>query len=86
MLIDTPPILPVTDGIIITQQAGVVLFAIGTAGEELKEIEHAIKQLKKNNVPVNGLILNNTKVPKQHHYHYYNYNNYYSYEDKKSKK
>lgn len=61
VILDTPPILLVSDGIIIAKQAGLHLLLLGSGSGSLKEIEHAKKRLQKNNVHVDGLIFNNAK-------------------------
>jgi tyrosine-protein kinase Etk/Wzc len=79
VLIDTPPVLAVTDAVIITKQAGINLLVVGSGKEELKEVEHAVKRLQKNKVEINGLVYNNIQK-KEKSYGYYEYNYYYDYD------
>ncbi|OGT09895.1 MAG: hypothetical protein A2X77_04825 [Gammaproteobacteria bacterium GWE2_42_36] len=75
VLIDTPPVLAVTDSVILMQYAGTNLMVIGSGQETLSEISHAVKRIKKNQVTIHGLVFNN--VAKQKHaygyYYYYDY-------------
>lgn len=58
ILIDTPPILAVTDGIIISQHAGVNLVIARYAKTQMKELELTINRFEQAGVKVNGIILN----------------------------
>lgn len=83
ILLDTPPILAVSDSILVCRQAGVNLMVIGSGKEHLKEVEHAVKRCKKNQIEINGLILNDViQKRKAHGYYGYQYNYYYDYEAK----
>ena len=58
VIIDTPPILAVTDGIIISQYAGVNLVIARYAKSQMKELELTVNRFEQVNVKVNGFILN----------------------------
>ncbi|MEG0406947.1 MAG: CpsD/CapB family tyrosine-protein kinase, partial [Acinetobacter sp.] len=58
IIIDTPPILAVTDGIIISQYAGVNLLIARYAKSQMKELELSLNRFEQANVKVNGFILN----------------------------
>lgn len=58
ILIDTPPVLAVTDGIIIAQYAGVNLLIARHAQTQIKELEITVNRFEQANVKVNGVILN----------------------------
>lgn len=58
IIIDTPPILAVTDGIIISQYAGVNLIVARYAKTQIKEIEITITRFEQAGSKVNGIILN----------------------------
>lgn len=58
ILIDTPPVLAVTDGIIISQHAGVNLVIARYAQTQMKELELTINRFEQAGVKVNGIILN----------------------------
>ncbi|WP_333640882.1 polysaccharide biosynthesis tyrosine autokinase [Acinetobacter johnsonii] len=58
ILIDTPPVLAVTDGIIISQYAGVNLVVARYAKTQMKELELTVNRFEQAGVKVNGFILN----------------------------
>ena len=61
VLIDTPPVLAVTDGIIIAQYAGVNLLIARHAKTQIKELEITVNRFEQANVKVNGVILNDVQ-------------------------
>lgn len=58
IIIDTPPVLAVTDGIIISQYVGVNLMVARFAKSHLKELELSVNRFEQAGVKVNGFILN----------------------------
>ncbi len=79
ILIDTPPILAVTDAAIVGKHAGTTMM-VGRCGiTALKEIEAAKQRFEKLGIKVNGFILNAVKL-KSHRYYG---QAYYQYEYKK---
>lgn len=58
ILIDTPPVLAVTDGIIISQYAGVNLIIARHNKTQMKELELTVSRFEQAGVKVNGFILN----------------------------
>ena len=83
VIIDTPPILAVTDAAIIGRYVGTTLlvarFEINTA----KEIDVSIKRFEQSGIDIKGCILNGV-MKKASSYYGYGYNHYgYSYSDKK---
>ncbi|ENV35877.1 tyrosine-protein kinase ptk [Acinetobacter venetianus RAG-1 = CIP 110063] len=58
IIIDTPPILAVTDGIIISQYAGVNLLIARYSKSQMKELELSLNRFEQAGVKVNGFILN----------------------------
>ncbi|QKT98868.1 polysaccharide biosynthesis tyrosine autokinase [Acinetobacter lwoffii] len=61
VLIDTPPALAVTDGIIIAQYAGVNLLIARHGKTQIKELEITVNRFEQANVKVNGVILNDVQ-------------------------
>lgn len=73
VVIDTPPILPVTDAAIIGRYVGTTLL-VGLFGKTtVKEIEIAKTRFAQAGVPVKGFILNGTKRKALSYYDYYSY-------------
>lgn len=62
IIIDTPPILAVTDGIIISQFAGVNLVVARYAKTQMKELELTINRFEQAGSKVNGIILNDVRA------------------------
>ncbi|MFX5436046.1 polysaccharide biosynthesis tyrosine autokinase [Acinetobacter baumannii] len=58
IIIDTPPVLAVTDGIIISQYTDVNLIVARYAKSQMKELELTVNRFEQAGVKVNGFILN----------------------------
>lgn len=83
VIIDTPPILAVTDAAIIGRYAGTALLVARFEANTVKEIEVSIKRFEQSGVKIKGAILNGV-VKKASSYYSYGYNHYgYSYSDNK---
>lgn len=84
VIIDTPPILAVTDAAIIGRYAGTTLLVARYEVNTPKEIAVSIRRFEQSGVTIKGCILNGM-VKKASSYYGYGYNHYgYSYTDKKS--
>lgn len=73
VVIDTPPILPVTDAAIIGRHVGTTLLVGLFEKTTVKEIEIAKTRFAQAGVQVKGFILNGTKRKALSEYDYYNY-------------
>lgn len=73
ILIDTPPILAVTDGIIISQYTGVNLVIARYAKTQMKELELTLNRFEQAGVKVNGFILNDIQRSSAGYGYGYNY-------------
>ena len=82
ILIDTPPVLAVTDGIIISQYAGVNLVIARYAKTQIKELELTINRFEQAGVKVNGFILND--IQREAGSYGYGYNYAYAYKADKN--
>lgn len=83
VLIDTPPILAVTDAAIIGNHAGTSLMIARFGLNTVKEIDVSIRRFDQNGVDIKGVILN--AVEKRASSYYGNYG-YYQYEYKSENK
>ncbi len=82
VILDTPPILAVTDAAIIGNYAGTTLLVARFEVNTAKEIEVSIKRFEHGGVIVKGCILNGV-VKKASSYYSYGYSNYgYTYDSK----
>ncbi|HCI6623142.1 TPA: tyrosine-protein kinase, partial [Klebsiella pneumoniae] len=83
VILDTPPILAVTDAAVIGNYVGTTLLVARFELNTPKEIEVSIKRFEQTGVIVKGCILNGI-VKKASSYYGYGYNHYgYTYSDKK---
>lgn len=82
VIVDTPPILAVTDAAVIGNYAGTTLLVARFEQNTAKEIEVSIKRFEQSGVNIKGCILNGV-VKKASNYYGYGYNHYgYTYTDK----
>jgi len=84
VLIDTPPVLAVTDGIIIAQYAGVNLLIARHGKTQIKELEITVTRFEQANAKVNGVILNDVQKGPGNGYGY-GYNYAYAYKASKDR-
>ncbi len=83
VLVDTPPILAVTDAAIIGRYAGTTLLVARFEQNTAKEMEVSIKRFEQSGIEIKGCILNGV-IKKASSYYGYGYSHYgYSYDDKK---
>ncbi|MDR8259793.1 polysaccharide biosynthesis tyrosine autokinase [Acinetobacter baumannii] len=73
IIIDTPPVLAVTDGIIISQYTGVNLIVARYAKSQMKELELTVNRFEQAGVKVNGFILNDIQRASAGYGYGYNY-------------
>lgn len=83
ILIDTPPVLAVTDGIIIAQHAGVNLVIARYAKSQMKELEITLNRFEQAGIKVNGFILNDIQRAAGGYGYGYGYNYTYGYKASK---
>lgn len=83
VLVDTPPILAVTDAAVIGRYVGTTLLVARFEENTAKEMEVSIRRFEQSGIEVKGCILNGV-VKKASSYYGYGYNHYgYSYDDNK---
>ncbi|MBO3672632.1 polysaccharide biosynthesis tyrosine autokinase [Acinetobacter soli] len=70
ILIDTPPVLAVTDGVVIAQNAGVNLVIARHAKTHMKELELTLSRFEQAGIKVNGFILNDIQSTAGYSYGY----------------
>lgn len=73
VLIDTPPVLAVTDACIAGQYAGTMMLVVRYGENTISEIELGLQRFEQNNINVKGAILN-CVVRKTGSYYQYGYN------------
>jgi tyrosine-protein kinase Etk/Wzc len=85
ILLDSPPVLPITDAQLLGRLADATFIVIELGETKLPAAEHAINQLRNVNVNVAGAIINKIKPSTGYGYYDYNYY-YYYYSDETGKK
>lgn len=75
VIIDAPPLLPVTDSAVLAQQVGGVLLVVGCHSAKRPQVEKAVSTLQLVDADVLGVVLNRvpTKGPDAYSYNYYGY-------------
>ncbi len=75
VLIDTPPILAVTDAAVVGRHAGTTLMVARYAVNTLKEVETSLSRFDQNGIQVKGVILNSIfrRATGYQDYGYYEY-------------
>ncbi|MBQ4767929.1 tyrosine-protein kinase Wzc [Pectobacterium versatile] len=84
VLLDTPPILAVTDAAIISRNAGTSLLVARFEVNTLKEIEVSVRRFEQNGTEIKGVILNAIVKRAASYYGYGSYS-YYTYDYKSEK-
>lgn len=83
VVLDTPPILAVTDAAIVGNYAGTTLLVARFEVNTAKEIDISVRRFEQSGVSIKGCILNGV-IKKASSYYGYGYHNYgYEYSDKK---
>ena len=77
LILDTPPIQPVSDTLFISQATDHNIIIARSKFTKLAGIKSAVKKLKNVNVEVDGLIFNDLDTSKASYYGYYQYGGYY---------
>ncbi|HFZ8994535.1 TPA: tyrosine-protein kinase [Citrobacter freundii] len=81
VIVDTPPVLAVTDAVVIGRSAGTSLLVARFAINSVKEMQVCVRRLEQGGVNIKGAILNGVVKRASSHYGY-GYNHYgYSYSD-----
>lgn len=82
VLVDTPPILAVTDAAIIGRYAGTTLLVARFEQNTAKEMEVSVRRFEQSGIEIKGCILNGV-IKKASSYYGYGYSHYgYSYDEK----
>ena len=73
LIFDTPPILVVTDAMVLAPRVDGVILVIDTKKTKRSAVKHAIEQLRQVNANIFGVVLNNTKSKRTQYYRSRNY-------------
>jgi tyrosine-protein kinase Etk/Wzc len=77
VLVDTPPILAVTDAAVVARRAGVNLFVVRSGKHPIREIVAAVRQFGRHGSKVHGIVMNDVRLDRgvgrrgAYHYQYH---------------
>ena len=77
IVLDTPPIQPVSDTLFISQATDHNIIIARSRYTKLAGIRSALKKLRNVNVKIDGIIFNDLDTTKASYYGYYEYGGYY---------
>ncbi|WP_457551277.1 polysaccharide biosynthesis tyrosine autokinase [Desulfobacula sp.] len=79
IVLDTPPVMPATDAVIMAPRVDGTLLVIKSGNTERKIIKDVLDQYKAARLPIIGAILNQVNMKKEGYYRYYHkyYTSYY---------
>jgi capsular exopolysaccharide synthesis family protein len=73
IVVDSPPVLTVTDALIISELVDSVVYIVSYKKTKKEQAKLALKQLKENNANVVGAVLSNIDIKKSNNYYNYYY-------------
>jgi capsular exopolysaccharide synthesis family protein len=80
IIMDSPPVLAVTDSIVLSRLVEGIILVVGAGTSSRNGVSRAVEQLKEVNARIVGAMLNNLNVEKERYYYsryyYYNYGKY----------
>ena len=76
MLIDTPPILSVTDGVVLARHADAVVLVVRHGKSSKHVVRRARDLLVRSGAPLTGIVLNDIDLNSPDYYGYYGYSGY----------
>ena len=79
IIIDTPPVLSVTDAAVLSSEVDGVVVVIKPGFTKQSAVIQTVEQLRKVNARILGLVLNDVNASKSRYYYYKNYYHYSTY-------
>lgn len=86
ILMDSPPIIAVTDASILSKVTDGILFVVRAGKTDIRILERAVELLRQVKGTIVGAVLNEVNFASGYGSHYYYYNYYYYYSDGQKKK
>ena len=79
IVIDTPPIMPTTDALLVAPHTDGTILVIKSHQADRKIIQEVLNRFESNNLPIIGTVLNRVNMKKEGYYKYYKkyYSSYY---------
>lgn len=79
VIIDCPPLKPVSDSLVISRYANSVLYVVKADGAPYQMVASSLKSLRDANTPLMGVVLNQMNAKAADHYGHYSYQYQYAY-------
>jgi len=76
VVVDTPPILSVTDGVILARHADAVVMVVRHGKSSKHVVRRARDLLLRSGAPITGIVLNAVDINSPEYYGYYGYSGY----------
>lgn len=75
IIVDTPPVLPVSDSLLITPHCNVRFFVVSASNDHLSDVKQSVKKIQAHHMNLNGFIFNYQRPIARYgarysHYHY----------------
>ena len=89
VIVDSPPVVPVTDPAVLSRVVDGVILVIRSAKSHRRELSEALSRLKHADAQLLGVVLNDydlKRVYGSYYYYYHYYDRYYYYGDRKRKR
>ena len=86
IIIDSPPLLPVTDAAVLSTHADCIVYVAKFDSTGTKQIKAGLQKLPSHHAPVAGVVLNQVDIRKAESYGDHSYAGYYEYTEADAKK
>ena len=86
IIIDSPPVLPVSDPAILSAHADAIVYVVKFDSTGIQQIKAGLQQLRRHHARPAGLVLNQVDIRKAEKYGDYGYGGYYEYTEADAKK
>jgi capsular exopolysaccharide synthesis family protein len=81
VVLDTPPIMAVTDAVVLSRHVDGVIIVVKPGVTKLASAKQTVEQLKRINSNVLGIVLNDVQLKRSRYAHYYYTDGYYYHRD-----
>jgi len=79
IIIDTPPVASVTDPVVCSMVADMVVMVVEYGGARRQIVRESIRQLSRGGTRIAGVLFNKVDLARDHYYYSYYYSHYYRY-------
>jgi capsular exopolysaccharide synthesis family protein len=76
IIVDSPPILPVSDAAVLSTHADSVVFVVKSDDTSVQQVQNGLDQLRRVNAPIAGVVVNQLDMQKAGKYSDYGYGGY----------